>query len=329
VNLRVGSGSHAVQTAKIIVGTEKALLKLEPDLVVVPGDTNSALGGALAAAKLDTPLAHMEAGARSYDMKMPEEVNRRLIDHCSTILFAPTSNCEENLLKENISRKQVFLTGDTMYDALLYCLPKVEKDDSLSQLDLEKEDYILLTLHRPENVDNSEKLNCILKALKSMKNLPIVFPAHPRTRRQLKGKIFQQLTKQKHVKIIEPVGYISSLNLVKNAKVLLTDSGGMQKEAFWLHTPCITLRNSTEWTETVELKANCLTGSNTRRILLALQQIIMNEETIKQDLKKLPNPFGKGKASRKVVDAIRTYCLGARDLANAKRSHQNTSLGMP
>lgn len=143
-NLHVGSGSPAVQTAKIMVRTEKTLLKLKPDLVVVPGDTNSALAGAITTSKLKVPLAHMEAEARSYDMKMPEEINRRLIDHCSAMLFAPTENCEENLYKENIEKKRVFLTGDTMYDSLLQCLPKVEKSDFLSELGLMKENYVLL-----------------------------------------------------------------------------------------------------------------------------------------------------------------------------------------
>jgi UDP-N-acetylglucosamine 2-epimerase len=308
VNLHVGSGSHAVQTAKMMVGTEKALLELEPDLVIVPGDTNSALAGALVASKLNIPLAHMEAGARSYDMKMPEEINRCLTDHCSTILFAPTGNCRDNLLKENVERKRVFLTGDTMYDALLYCLPKVEKSNGLNEYDLIKKKYILLTLHRPENVDNPKKLDSILKACEKMKNLQIVFPVHPRTKAKLKGKLYKRLMKRDYLKIIKPVGYMCSLNLIKNAEAILTDSGGMQKEAFWLHTPCITLRESTEWIETVELKANRLTGSNPEKILQGLQQI-RDTERVKENLEELPNPFGDGKASNKILQIVKTSCL--------------------
>jgi UDP-N-acetylglucosamine 2-epimerase len=303
VNLEVGSGSHAIQTAKMMIGIEETFQKLEPDIVVVPGDTNSALAGALVTSKLNIPLAHVEAGARSYDMKMPEEINRRLIDHCSSILFAPTMNCEENLKKENISSNQIFLTGDTMYDALRYCLPQVEKNECLSELDLTKDNYVLLTLHRPENVDNPEKLHCIMGALAGIKNLRIVFPAHPRVIPHLKGRLYERLVKKECLKVTKPVSYLSSLNLVKNAKAVLTDSGGMQKEAFWLHTPCVTLRNSTEWIETVELKANRLVGSNPKKILQAVKEIT-DDENIKKHLEKLPNPFGDGRASIKIVETI-------------------------
>lgn len=307
VNLEVGSGTHAWQTSEIMIRLEKILTKEKPDLVLVPGDTNSTLAGALTASKLQIPVAHMEAGARSYDMTMPEEINRRLTDHCSTILFATTENCLENLLKENIENRRIFLTGDTMYDVLLQCLPKAEKSDILKQLNLLEENYVLLTLHRPENVDNPENLSNILKALEQIADLLVVFPVHPRTEKQLKDiGLYEHLIEQKHVKVIKPVGYHENLNLIKNAKAVLTDSGGIQKEAFWLHTPCITLRNTTEWIETIKLKANSLTGSNTKKILLALQRTI-EDKTIKEKLRKLPNPFGDGNASKKIVEAIKVF----------------------
>jgi UDP-N-acetylglucosamine 2-epimerase (non-hydrolysing) len=303
-NLEVGSGTQSTQVAKIMMRLERLWLKKRPDLVIVPGDTNSTLAGALTAAKLGIPVAHIEAGARSYDMGMPEEINRRLTDHCSAILFAPTENCLHNLEKENIRSPQIFLTGDTMYDVLLQHLPKAEKSDVLTQLDLQKEGYVLLTLHRPENVDNPETLAKIFGALEQVKDLLVVFPVHPRTSKQLQGRLHRQLLKQKHVKLIKPVSYLCNLNLIKNARTVMTDSGGIQKEAFWLHTPCITPRNNTEWIETVELKANYLTGSDTQKILQALQRTV-SDKKIKESLRKLPNPFGDGTASRKIVKALK------------------------
>lgn len=178
-NLGVGSGSHAWQTGKMMMRLEKAVLTFKPDVVFVPGDTNSALAGALAAVKLQVPVAHVEAGARSYDMRMPEEVNRRLTDHCSRLLFTPTENCTNNLLKEAIPKEQIFEVGDTMYDALLRHLPKAMKNNVLERLLLEPDGYIVLTVHRPENVDDPAKLKNILDAIFQL-NERIVFPAHPR-----------------------------------------------------------------------------------------------------------------------------------------------------
>ena len=304
-NLNVGSGSHAQQTAKIMLRTEKILLKQRPDLVIVPGDTNSTLAGALTAAKLHIPVAHIEAGTRSYDMAMPEEINRRLTDHCSTMLFTPTENCKKNLLKEGIPKSKIHQSGDTMYDALLQQLPRAEKTKILQQLNLEPNNYALLTTHRPENVDDPKNLTNIVNAMIKLKPLTIVFPTHPRTQKQLrKHKLYNKLQKQQHMKLIQPVGYHETLQLITNAKLVLTDSGGMQKEAFWLHTPCITLRENTEWTETVRLKANYLTGSNTEKILRTIDRVVRGEKMVRKKLEKLPNPFGDGNASQKIVDAI-------------------------
>ena len=307
-NLNVGSGTHAQQTAKIMLRLEKTLQKQKPNLVIVPGDTNSTLAAALTAAKLHMPVAHIEAGARSYDIKMPEEINRRLTDHCSTLLFTPTKNCTHNLLKEGINKNQIHQTGDTMYDVLLQQLPKAEKTTILKKLNLKPKTYALLTTHRPENVDNPNNLKNIIEAMIKLKPLTIIFPLHPRTQKQLrKFKLYNKIQKQKHIKLIKPTGYHETLKLIKNATLILTDSGGMQKEAFWLKTPCITLRKNTEWTETVQLEANHLTGTNPQKIIKITREILENKEQIIKKLNKLPNPFGDGKASQKMLEAIKHY----------------------
>lgn len=305
VNLNVGSGTHAQQTAKIMLRLEKVLQKQKPDMVVVPGDTNSTLAGALTAAKLHIPIAHIEAGARSYDMRMPEEINRRLTDHCSTLLFTPTENCTKNLIEEGIAKEKIHQTGDTMYDVLLQQLPKAEKTSILEQLDLKPKSYALLTTHRPENVDDSKNLKNIIEAITRLQ-LTIVFPVHPRTKKQLcKTRLLQKLEKQKHIKIIQPLGYHETIKLIKNAALVLTDSGGMQKEAFWLKTPCITLRENTEWPETVNLGVNHLVGADTEKIVERTNKILSEREKIAERFKKLPNPFGNGNASQKILNTIK------------------------
>jgi UDP-N-acetylglucosamine 2-epimerase len=304
VNLGVGSGTHAFQTGNMLIGLEKTIQSFRPDMVVVPGDTNSTLAGALAAVKLQVPVSHMEAGARSYDMRMPEEVNRRLTDHCSTILFAPTKNCVANLMSEGIPKQRIKLSGDTMYDALLEHMNYAAKTDILRKLDLTSGEYAVLTLHRPENVDALGKLKDIFKALISLSHLLVVFPVHPRTRQRLEAaKVMKRKAAVAHIKLIEPVGYHEMLQLTRHARIVFTDSGGLQKEAFWLHTPCITLRDKTEWTETIELGANVLVGSDPRRIVKATRDI-METKKAKAKLKKLKNPFGDGHASKRIVDFI-------------------------
>jgi len=300
-NLGVGSGTHAFQTGKMLIGLEKTIEKSKPNLVLVPGDTNSTLAGALAAVKLQVPVAHVEAGARSYDMRMPEEINRRLTDHCSSLLFAPTNNCAKNLGSEGIPKQQIRLSGDTMYDALLQHMPIAAKSNILKKLSLESEEYAVLTLHRPENVDAQKTLKNIMKAMTLLKELTIVFPVHPRTKQRLATAELLNLTQAAdHIKLIAPIGYHDMLQLTKHAKIVFTDSGGLQKEAFWLHTPCITLRDKTEWIETTELNANVLVGSNPQRIVEAARKI-METRNIKIRLEMLKNPFGNGQASLKII----------------------------
>jgi len=301
VNLGVGSGSHAWQTGNMMIKLEKTMIKHKPHTVMVPGDTNSTLAGALAATKLRMPVAHIEAGARSYDIRMPEEINRRLTDHCSSMLFAPTKNCAENLSREGIPIQRIKLSGDTMYDALRQHMPIAEKNDILRKLSLKSEKYAALTLHRPENVDAPERLRSILKAMTMMTELTVVFPVHPRTKQQLVAvKMTNHMEKARNIKLIEPLSYHEMLQVTKHAKMVLTDSGGLQKEAFWLHTPCITLRESTEWTETIELGANVLVGSDSQRIIKAAREIIEAEDS-KGKLEGLVNPFGNGQVSRRIV----------------------------
>jgi len=304
-NLEVGSGSHAWQTGEMMIRLERVLVEHKPDFVLVPGDTNSTLAGALSSAKLHIPVGHVEAGARSYDMRMPEEINRRLTDHCSTLLFAPTKTCAQNLSKEGVPDNQVFQTGDTMYDALLQHLGEAMKSNVLHRLGIEQKDYALLTMHRPENVDDPRNLKNIVDAIIQLKDLTIVFPVHPRTKERLRAfDLHKKVQEQKHIKVIQPVSYHDTIKLIKNARMVFTDSGGMQKEAFWLHTPCITLRTNTEWIETVKLGANYLVGANTPQIIQITNRILGREE-IHGKLRKIPNPFGGGKASEKIIDVIK------------------------
>jgi len=308
VNLGVGSGSHAWQTGKMIVGLEKTIKELKPDVVLVPGDTNSTLAGALAAVKLHVPVAHVEAGARSYDMRMPEEVNRRLTDHCSRILFVATENCVENLLKEGIPEDQIHLTGDTMYDALLKHMTGALRSHALEKLGLKTGEYSVLTVHRPENVDDPKALEDIVEAVIQLKELAMIFPVHPRTLERLKVTgLLERVKGAKHVRLVDPVGYHEMLQLVKDSKMVFTDSGGLQKEAFWLHTLCITLRERTEWVETVESGANMLVGNNKEMIVRKVRECLAMED-LDTRLKELPNPFGDGNASVKIVESLKEFC---------------------
>jgi UDP-N-acetylglucosamine 2-epimerase len=305
VNLGVGSGPHGWQTGQMMMELEKIILDSRPDLVLVPGDTNSTLAGALAAVKLHVPVGHVEAGARSYDMRMPEEINRRLTDHCSTMLSAPTENCVENLLKEGIDREQIHLTGDTMYDALLRHVANSSESTILERLSLKPNEYAVLTVHRPENVDHPKALVSIMEAMLQLKELPMGFPAHPRTVDRLEAAgLLQKLRESDHLQLVPPVGYHDMLRLVKDAKMAFTDSGGLQKEAFWLHTPCLTLRETTEWIETVELGANILVGNDRKQIIQSARKCLAQED-LAGKLKVLPNPFGDGSASAEIVKALR------------------------
>ncbi|MBP9037304.1 MAG: UDP-N-acetylglucosamine 2-epimerase (non-hydrolyzing) [Candidatus Cloacimonetes bacterium] len=253
-NLNVGSGSQATQTAAILTAIERILENEKPDLVIIYGDTNTTLAGALAAAKLNIKIAHIEACLRSFNKSMPEEVNRIVADHLSDILFAPTETAMQNAHKEGLLNK-TFQVGDIMVDSLIFGIKKAEKESKvLSALQLEDENYCLLTLHRPYNVDNPDNLLHILSGLNTLQR-KIIFPVHPRTRNILK-KIKDN--HYHHIHYIEPQAYLDFLLLMKNADMIFTDSGGIQKEAYILKKPCVTLRPETEWLETVQSGWNLL-----------------------------------------------------------------------
>jgi len=268
-NLGVGSGPHGAQSAEMLKRIEVVLLKEEPDYVVVYGDTNSTLAGALAAAKLHIPVAHVEAGLRSFNRRMPEEINRVITDHLSSLLFCPTETAVKNLAREGIS-KGVKLVGDVMYDALLFNIRvAVEKSTILKQLQLQPKAYYLATVHRSENTDDPERLQAIIQALEKISAIhPVIWPVHPHTQRVLGSHNFSCITNHS-LHRIDPVSYLDMLLLEKEAKVILTDSGGLQKEACWLGVPCVTLREESEWVETVQAGGNMLAGTNPDRIFAA------------------------------------------------------------
>lgn len=262
-NLGIGGGSHGEQTGKMLIELEKILNEVKPDCVLVYGDTNSTLAGALAAVKAQIPLAHVEAGLRSYNRAMPEEINRVLTDHVSTLLFCPTDAAVENLLKEGIT-KGVHRVGDVMYDALLYNL-EVAREKSLIQkrLNLKRGEYALATVHRAANTDDRERMRSILSALGQLSSR-VIFPVHPRTRKMMRE---WEISVGLNVTMIEPVGHFDMLALQENANCILTDSGGVQKEAYLLGVRCITLREETEWVETVASGWNRLAGVDEKKII--------------------------------------------------------------
>jgi len=267
-NLGVGSGLHGKQTGKILAKVEEVLLKERPNLVLVYGDTNSTLGGALAAAKLHIPVAHVEAGMRSFDRTMPEEINRLVTDHVSELLFCSTETAVKNLGSEGIT-KGVHLVGDVMVDALV--LNKevaLKKSSILETLGLAEKKYYTLTIHRPGNTDNRQNLSAIIQAV-SKTGMPVVFPVHPRTRKYLKEYGLLKILPE-NICLIDPLGYLDMIRLMASSKKILTDSGGMQKEAYMLGIPCITLRENTEWVETLYDNWNILTGSDSKKIWYAL-----------------------------------------------------------
>jgi len=331
-HLGVGSGSHARQTGLMLERIEPVLEKEKPEIVVVYGDTNSTLAGALAAAKMNISIAHVEAGLRSYNRTMPEEMNRLLTDHLSTLLFCPTAQAVRNLSKEGIRNRDktvVKNVGDVMYDSVLYYSQLAEKKSTtLEDLGLytqnscterfprprsakrgghtvpyPTQNYYLATLHRAENTDHPKRLKLILRALEEIgKDSPVILPLHPRTKKMI--EVRHLLTETRGIKLIDPVSYFDMLKLEKNAKAILTDSGGVQKEAYWFRVPCFTLREETEWVETIQSRRNVLVGSETKNIV----------KKVRYKMGRKPPPrragiFGDGKASEKIVQVLFDYFL--------------------
>jgi len=296
-NLEVGSGSHAEETGKMLIGIEKLLLEEKPNVILVEGDTNSVLAGALSAAKLRIRVGHVEAGLRSYDRQMPEEINRVLADHCSDYLFAPTEGAKATLLGEGIPQEKIFVTGNTIVDAIYQNLGIVrEKGNVLSTLGLKPKEYFLLTLHRQENVDDRGRFASILEGLSRVAaqfRLPLVYPIHPRSRRMM-GEFNLE---PQNLRLIDPVDFLSFLQLEANARLILTDSGGVQEESCILSIPCVTLRDNTERPETIEVGANILAGAVPEKILECSQTMLGR----KNDWQ---NPFGDGRAAGRIVDIL-------------------------
>jgi UDP-N-acetylglucosamine 2-epimerase len=291
-NLAVGSGLHGQQTGQMMARIEQVLLDERPDWVLVRGDTNSTLAGALTAAKLHIPVGHIEAGLRSFNRRMPEEINRILTDRIADLLFCPTPTAVSNLTAEGI-RQGVYLVGDVMYEAILYNLSLAEaRSQVLTRLGLVPRGYLLLTIHRAENTDIQKNLRAILTALDRL-DKPVVFPVHPRTRKLLADLNWQP---GPGVQLLEPQSYFDTLILEKNAHLLLTDSGGMQKEAYCLGAPCLTLREQTEWVETVEAGWNRLVGADTDRIVEAVRSFCPPAER--------PLLHGDGQTSQAIVRVL-------------------------
>lgn len=292
-HLGVGSGPHGAQTGRMLEALEEVFLRERLDWVVVYGDTNSTLAGALAAAKLHIPIAHVEAGLRSYNRTMPEEINRVLTDHLSDLLFCPTETARRQAQAEGLSQG-VEVVGDVMYDMVLQTQPGLDAcaDELLPRLGVRPRAYALATLHRPANTDDPEAMKRIARALNRLE-MPILFPVHPRTRACLER---YEISWRSHVRLIEPVGYLEMLSLERAAYRILTDSGGVQKEAFFLKVPCITLREETEWPETVESGWNILVGSDEEAILTTFNR--------PEPADSGSNPFGLGDAAIRIAQRL-------------------------
>jgi len=295
-NLGVGSASHGKQTGAMLVEIEKILHKEKPEMVLVYGDTNSTLAGALASVKLHIPIGHVEAGLRSFDRTMPEEINRILTDHASDLLFAPTQTAVDHLKHEGISQG-VFLVGDVMYDVLKQSMPIAMDSQILTTLSLKPKEYYLATIHRPSSTDTISTLSTIIDAFSTAEKT-VVFPVHPRTRYFMKEHGLERKVGQ-NVKLIQPVSYFDFLWLEQNAEKILTDSGGIQKESYLLKIPCITLRENTEWVETIEDGWNVLVGTNKDKIKDAICNFAPKGK--QRDL------FGTGDASTKIVKILEDY----------------------
>lgn len=309
INLRVGSSSHGAQTALMIEKIEKVMLEYSPDAVVVYGDTNSTLATAIAASKLHIPIVHIESGLRSFNKKMPEEVNRILCDHVSTLLFSPTKSGFNNLLKEGFSKENsnnasadypnIYHCGDIMYDNSLY-FSKLsdENSDILEKLNLRNEKFILATVHRNDNTDSKIKLTDLFSTflqITEIHQLKIILPLHPRTSKMMEqlldSKLLNKIQNSNLLTIIDPASFLDMIALEKNAELIITDSGGVQKEAYFFKKPCIILRPQTEWVEIVETKSAVISDTNSKIILEATKRFLSNPDL------KFPEVFGNGNAA--------------------------------
>ena len=315
-NLNVGSGSHGEQTAKMLEGLENIYVQEKPDAVIVYGDTNSTIAGALAASKIHIPVIHIEAGLRSFNKAMPEEINRIACDHMSTLLFTPSETGHRNLLNEGIKNDQkeaasidnpkIYLCGDIMYDNSLYFSAMSEqKSEILKELEIITDEFILCTIHRDTNTDDTANLNAIFRALlriQKTSNLKIVLPLHPRTKEKLNShldeNLLTEINQNKNFKIIPPLGFLDIISLEKNARLIITDSGGLQKEAFFFQKPCVILREQTEWIEIVENGNALIAGANELKIISSVETLIKRTDFT------YPNLYGDGNAANFICKKI-------------------------
>lgn len=276
IYLGIGSGTHAEQTAKIMMQFEKVVAEEKPDLVLVVGDVNSTAACSMVAAKMNTKIAHVEAGLRSFDRTMPEEINRLVTDVLADYLFVTEKSGLENLKREGIADHKVHFVGHVMIDSLIYFKPMAEKSTILNDLNLEPQNYGVITLHRPSNVDNKENFEKLLNAFEHIeKQLPLIFPIHPRSQKMIdQFGLRSKVEKMKNLKLLEPLGYLDFMKLLHNAKLVLTDSGGIQEETTYLGIPCITMRENTERPITVEIGTNVLVGTDTQRIIEEAEKVL-------------------------------------------------------
>ena len=299
-HLGIGGGTHGENTGRMIEAIERVLLEERPDWVLVYGDTDSTLAGAIAAVKLHIPVAHVEAGLRSFNRRMPEEINRVLTDHASDLLFAPSETAVRNLLREGIDEDRVKLVGDVMYDAALYYGAKAERESRiLDRLGLKPKEYLLATVHRAENTDDPERLGAILEALVRLhKEIPVVFPVHPRTQKRARAFGLEKYLKQ--VLAVEPVGFLDMIMLEKYARLILTDSGGVQKEAYFYRVPCVIVREETEWIELVEIGWNRLQPPRSAEALVEAVRYSLSA----QGKEEYVHLYGLGDASQRIAGIL-------------------------
>ena len=296
-NLGISGGTHGAMTGQMLAAIEEVMLRDRPDCLLVYGDTNSTLAGALAAAKLHVPIAHVEAGLRSFNRRMPEEINRVVADHVATWLLTPTDIATENLRHEGISKDNIYQVGDVMYDAALFYASKAEQTSTiLTRLGLENGRFVLATIHRQENTDAPQRLSAIIKSLNEVaRKMPVVLPLHPRTRKLLDSA--DDINAGENLLFVEPVGYLDMVMLERGAAVIATDSGGVQKEAFFHGTPCVTLRDETEWLELIELGWNRLAPPGKADIANMIQKAIGSKG-------ESGTPYGEGNAAQRIANTL-------------------------
>lgn len=304
IHLEIGSGTHAQQTGKVMLEFEKVILKEKPDLVVVVGDVNSTLGATVSSVKLHIPVAHVEAGLRSFDKKMPEEINRILTDVISDYLFVPTHDAVDNLKREGVAPEKIYLVGNVMADSLLDHREKAENSTILKVLGLDKNGYGVITLHRPSNVDDRESLSRVLKMLKEISHIiPLVFPAHPRTWKNIERfKLEKSVPGEDRLRFIEPLGYLDFINLMMNSRLILTDSGGIQEETTVLGIPCLTWRENTEWGITLSQGTNVLVGTDTDRAMAEVRRILQGRRDGAQARNSID--LWDGYAAARIIDVL-------------------------